>query len=35
MFLIELGVRGAFEFADYEFGGGGVQVQINIYLVVL
>ena len=30
-----LGIRGTFEFADYESGGGGVQKQIYILVVLL
>ena len=30
-----LGIRGTFEFADYESGGGGVQKQILILVVLL
>ena len=32
---MELGIRGAFEFADYESGRGGVQIQIHILVVLL
>ena len=35
MFLMELGIRGAFEIADYESGGDGVQIQIHILFVLL
>ena len=30
-----LGIRRSFEFADYESGGGGVQKQIYILVVLL
>ena len=30
-----LGIRGTFEFADYESGEGGVQKQIYILVVLL
>ena len=30
-----LGIRGTFEFADYESRGGGVQKQIHILVVLL
>ena len=30
-----LGNRGNFEFADYESGGGGVQKQIHILVVLI
>ena len=34
-FLMILGIRGTFEFADYEFGEGGVQKQIHILVELL
>ena len=34
-FLVTLGIRRTFEFADYESGGGGVQKQIHILVVLL
>ena len=34
MFLMEIGIRGFFGFADYEFQGGG-QIQIHISVVLL
>ena len=30
-----LGIRGPFEFADYKSGGGGVQKQIHILVVLI
>ena len=32
---IALGIRGTFGFADYESGGGGVEIQIHILIVLL
>ena len=34
MFFMALGIRGTFEFADYESGGRGVQIQIHILVVL-
>ena len=30
-----LGIRGTFDFADYESGGGGIQTQIHILVILL
>ena len=35
MFSMTLGIRGTFEFADYESEGGGVQKQIHNLVVLL
>ena len=32
---MQLGIRGAFGFADYESGGSEVQLQIDILVVLL
>ena len=35
MFLMALGIRGTFGFADYESRGGGLQIQIDILVALL